>query len=1125
MAVCPQCGQENPDGFRFCGSCGSAMAAVATSEERKVVTVLFADLVGFTGRSEGMDVEDVRGTLAPYHALLRDQLEHYGGTVEKFIGDAVMALFGAPVTHEDDPERAVRAALSIRAAIDRLNEQEPGLDLHVRVGVNTGEALVVLGADAGRGEGVASGDVVNTAARLQSAAPVDGILVGETTYHATDRAITYRQVEPVVAKGKARPVPAWEAVEARARFGVDVVQRPTTPLVGRGAEVDLLLDALRRCRAERAVQLVTLVGVPGIGKSRLVWELFEAVEREPDFVTWRQGRSLPYGDGVTYWALGEMITAQSGILDSDTADEAKAKLRATVADLIGDEAEAAWVEEHLRALAGLEADGPSSGDRQSEAASAWRRFLEALAERNPLVLVFEDLHWADDALLDFVDHLVDRAGGVPMLVVCTARPELLDRRGGWGGGKRNALTIALSPLADDDVARMIGDLLEQAVLPAETQAMLLATAQGNPLYAEEYVRMLIDRGHLRQDAGRWRLTAEGELPVPESVHGLIAARLDDLPADQKQLLQDAAVLGKVVWLGALLSMGGADRFEVEERLHGLERREMLRRERRSSVGGEVEYAFRHVLVRDVAYGQIPRAQRSDKHRRAAEWIESISADRENAPDMLAHHYSQALEYARDSGQATGDLERRTRLALRDAAERAAALNSFAAASIHYQAALELWPEDDPDWPMLVVETADIGLNINHIRMTDLLGRAAERLAAVGDYAGAAKAEMLVGFRHWNEARTDEAIAARARAHELVDRAEPSPTVALVMSRLAINSMLQGEYQETLDLCERAGVVAERFGLEEIRGHVLNTKGVTRVNHGDLGGIADAEESIAIAERLNSAEALIRGYKNFGSTLMELGDLPRATGLEQRGLEVALRFGLEFQVMWFETELGILAYWSGDWDASDLAFGRLQEWVGSVGPHYMEAASQTTRAKLRAARGDQAGAAQDIEAALAFARRSLDLQSLLPTLADAALITASTGAHDAPRRVSELFDEAVGGLAINVSGAYCLVEFALALALTDQADRFAAVSTEGAWRWLAAARLIAAGRYAEAADELAATGARPEEALARLLAARMLIGRGDRPGGEAELHRAVDFWRSVGAARHLEMAEAMLAKSA
>src|SRR6476620_8718260 len=262
MAVCPQCGQENPDGFRFCGSCGSAMA---TSEERKVVTVLFADLVGFTGRSEGMDVEDVRGTLAPYHALLRDQLEHYGGTVEKFIGDAVMALFGAPVSHEDDPERAVRAALSIRAAIDRLNEQEPDLDLHLRVGVNTGEALIVLGADAARGEGMASGDVVNTAARLQAAAPVDGILVGETTFRATDRAITYRPADPLVAKAKSDPDPVWEVVEARARLGVDVVQRPTTPLVGRRAEIDLLLDALRRSRTENAVQLVTLVGVRGTG--------------------------------------------------------------------------------------------------------------------------------------------------------------------------------------------------------------------------------------------------------------------------------------------------------------------------------------------------------------------------------------------------------------------------------------------------------------------------------------------------------------------------------------------------------------------------------------------------------------------------------------------------------------------------------------------------------------------------------------------------------------------------------------------------------------------------------------------------------------------------------------------
>jgi tetratricopeptide (TPR) repeat protein len=983
---------------------------------------------------------------------------------------------------------------------------------------------VVLGADAARGEGMASGDVVNTAARLQTAAPVDGILVGETTFRATDRAITYRSVDPVTAKGKSRPVTAWEAIEARARLGVDVIQRPTTPLVGRRAEIDLLLDALRRSRAERAVQLVTLVGVPGIGKSRLVWELFEAVERDPDFVTWRQGRSLPYGDGVTYWALGEMIAAQAGILESDSAEAAGAKLRATVSDLVEDAAEAAWVTEHVKALVGLETGGGGGDDRRSEAAAAWRRFLEALAERQPVVLVFEDMHWADDALLDFVDYLVDWASGVPLLVVCTARSELLDRRGGWGGGKRNAITIALSPLPDSDIARLIGSLLEQAVLRADTQATLLAAAEGNPLYAEEYMRMLIDRGYLRHESGRWRLTA-GDLPVPESVQGLIAARLDDLPADQKQLLQDAAVLGKVVWLGALAAMGGASRFEIEERLHGLDRREMLRRERRSSVGGDVEYAFRHVLVRDVAYGQIPRAQRAEKHRRAAAWIESLSADRENVADMVAHHYSQALEYTRDAGQPTAELERLTRLAHRDAARRARALNSIASALHHYHRALELWPEDDPEWPMLVVDTADVGMSVHSDEMLDRLARAVQRLTAAGDYASAAKGEIEAGFRNWNEAQTAEAVAAFSRARELVDRAEPSPAVAFVMSRIAINLMLRGLFEETLAVCERAEAVAERFGLDEIRAHILNTRGVARVNHADLGGCADQEESIAIAERLNSAEAMIRGYKNYGSTLMEQGDLRPAVELEQRGVDAARRFGADYQVMWFETELAILAYWAGDWSAASAAFGRLDAWTATVGPHYMEAAAHSCRAKLRCAGGDHEGGKRDIDGALEFARRSREPQSLLPTLADAAIIAAIGGGREAPGPVAQLFDEAVEAVESDVSGAFWLTEFALALALTGQADRFAAVRLEGPWKWLSAARLVACGRYAEAVHALGAIGARPEEALARLLHARSLIDAGDTVGGQAELRRALDFWESVGAVTCTALAEALRAKSA
>ena len=428
MLICPHCGEENPERARFCLACGAGLeAAEPAREERKRVTVLFADLVGFTSTAERMDPEEVRALQAPYWAGVKAEIERYGGTVEKFIGDAVMALFGAPVAHEDDPERAVRAALTIR---DRIAQDD---GLHVRIAVTTGEALVALGARPAEGEGMASGDVVNTASRLQSAAPTNGILVDETTYRATAPAIEYREAEPVEAKGKAEPVSVWEAVQPRWRFGVDVEQRGGAELIGRSEEVDLLTDALARVRRERASQLVTLVGVPGIGKSRLVYELSNAVAEDPELIYWRQGRSLPYGEGVTFWALSEMIKGHAGILESDGAEEAEEKLRAAVAEVISDEVDVDWATEHLRPLVGLAGDAEIGGDRRAEIFAAWRKFFEALAERRPLVLVFEDLQWADDGLLDFVDHLVEWASGVPLLCVCTARPELLERRPGWGG--------------------------------------------------------------------------------------------------------------------------------------------------------------------------------------------------------------------------------------------------------------------------------------------------------------------------------------------------------------------------------------------------------------------------------------------------------------------------------------------------------------------------------------------------------------------------------------------------------------------------------------------------------------------------------------------------------------------
>ncbi len=511
------------------------------------MTILFVDLVGSTARAERMDPEDVRAALNSYYARVRSELERYGGTVEKFVGDAVMAVFGAPVAHEDDPERAVRAALEIR---DALMDS----DVESRIAVHTGEALVALDARADEGEALVVGDVVNSAARLQTAAAVNGVLVGEGTFRATQQVIEYRHVAPIAAKGKAESLPAWEAVAPRARFGVDVDESAHSELVGREAELDTLRAALTRARSENSAQFVTLIGVPGIGKSRLIAELLAVVDNDSEIIWWRQGRCLPYGAGISFWALGEMAKAQAGVLETDSAEQAETKLREAVTTLIADPSEAEWVLSHLRPLLGL----LGATAEQSERFAAWRRFFEALGEVRPAVLVFEDLHWADDGLLDFVDYLADWAVTVPLLIVCTARPELLDRRPGWGGGMRSATSVALSPLSDDDVARLIAALLERSVLPAETKTELLRRADGNPLYAEEYVRAL----------------REGRRPeetLPENVQGIIAARLDTLAAEDKALLQDAAVVGKVFWLGAITAVGDLSRATAEERLHALER--------------------------------------------------------------------------------------------------------------------------------------------------------------------------------------------------------------------------------------------------------------------------------------------------------------------------------------------------------------------------------------------------------------------------------------------------------------------------------------------------------------------------------------------------------------------------
>jgi class 3 adenylate cyclase len=1111
MPVCPICGQENPDIARFCLACGAALAAevAPAREERKVVTCAFADLVGFTSRAEQLDPEDVRAMLSPYYARLRSELEQLGGTVEKFIGDAVMALFGAPVAHEDDPERAVRAALGIR---DAIAEEEA--DLQVRIGITTGEALVALGARPAEGEGMASGDVINTAARLQAAAPVNRILVDETTHRATEQVIDYREAEPVEAKGKAEPVPVWEALQARARLGVDVRRTVRTELVGRRRELEILRAAFARAREELSPQLVTLVGVPGIGKSRLVYEFFvKDVESVPELIYWRQGRSLPYGEGVSFWALAEMAKAHAGILESDSAEQAAEKLRRAVAETVSDAPDATWVESHLRPLVGLESEAEWTEDRRTEAFAAWRRLFEAMAERSPLVLVFEDLQWADDGLLDFVDYVVDWARGVPLLAVCTTRPELLTRRQGWGGGKANATTISLPALSDEETARLLAALLDRSVLPADTQQSLLARAGGNPLYAEQYARLLEEHGD------------DDELPLPETVQGIIAARLDALPAEEKQLLHDASVVGNVFWTAALAAIGDGSSFALEERLHALERKEFVRRERRSSVAGESEYVFQHLLVRDVAYGQIPRAQRAEKHRLAAGWIEALASDRsDDRAELLAHHYLRSLEYARASGQETEAIAGRARLALRDAGDRASALNAFADAARYYAAALELWPNDDAERPRLLF---GYGLALFHTGAggEEALAEARDALLAVGDVALAAEAEVWICDFVFHQGERDRANEHLQRAADLVRDAPATRSKAFVLSQLSRFLMLAGEDAEAIHVGREALAMAEELGLDDVRAHALNNVGSARVRSGDLGGVADLELSIATSEALKDPAESTRDYGNLASTLGEQGDLRRFAELSTKALALAERFGIVPAIRWFRSTALETSYWSGRWDeALALADELIAEEEGGL--RYLESAWRTVRGRIRLARGDLKGALDDSEKGFDLARLAKDPQVLEPALQFRARALVAAGDIEAANELLEehaIIERAEKVLPISALS----VDLPVVILATGRTNEFLEVVSRGAapTAWISAAVALVKEEFSGAADLYAEIGSLPDEAYARLRAAGQLVPEGRRTEADAELQKALAFWRSVGATAYVQEGETLLAESA
>jgi len=1078
------------------------MAKAGVRAERKTVSVLFADLVGFTARAEALDPEDVEAILAPYHARLRAELERRGGTVEKFIGDAVMALFGAPVTHEDDPERAVRAALAIR---DWARNDEAGLQ--VRVAVATGETLVKLDVHPERGEGMAAGDVVNTAARMQAAARVNGILVEDLTFRITERAIEYRMAEPVVAKGKQDSIPVWEVVQARSRLGVDVLQSGS-PLVGREREFDVLRGALGRVRAQREPQLVTLVGVPGIGKSRLVFELLRMVDQQPELVTWRQGRSLSYGDGVTLWALSEMVKAEAGILDNDATDQAGERLSKAVSALVADPSEARWIELHLRPLVGLTSGAESAGDQRDDRFAAWTRFFEAVAEQGTTVLVFEDLHWADDELLDFVDHLADWATDVPLLLVGTSRPELLDRRPGWGGGKRNASTVSLSPLADAEIRTLIDTVLRDSDVFSETPAALLARVGGNPLYAEQFARMLLERGDT------------GALPLPGNVHGIIAARLDGLPAGEKRLLQDASVLGKVFWVEPLVRLGGEGRAAIEEHLHALVRKEFARRSRRSSVANETEFAFAHALVRDVAYGQVPRRDRAAKHLAVAGWLGDLSPDRvEDLAEMLAHHYVSALELAAASGEDTGELRGQARHWLTQAGDRALSLNALPAAARFFESAIRLSSEPDPDRPQLLLRYGKS--RPDDSTMDDaLLEEASSSLAVRGDRAAAAEAELLLAFIWWARGSRERMAEHLDRARSLVGGEPASAAKALVLSDVARSRMLAGEFRRSVEVGREAMAMAEGLGLKVLAARVLCTIGTSRGSLGEPEGVADLERSITMARKLQSLHVRWNATVNLATILSEWGELGRVPALIED--PAIWDPGNESDRRWTLVERAVLNYHVGDWSESARLLDAFEE-AGTGTPHYMETIVLDLRSKFSLAHGALDDALESTAREEELARAIVDPQALIVALGTRIKVLREAGRIDEAER---LVDELLASWRSSevLTGMSAALEMAWTLRQLGREDDLLEIIDARRWRsrWFDAAAQVLRGGLAGAAAACAVIGSLPEEAEARLRTAEEM--RPDDPDRAEHARRALDLYKRVNATALVRRAEALLPPS-
>ena len=898
MVSCSSCQADAADDARFCPSCGTALVRPAPSrQERRTVTSLFCDLVGYTSQSEDADPEDLDRMLDAYFVLARSAIEHHGGTVEKFIGDAVVGVFGVPTAHEDDPARAVRAGLDICGGAAALTAAS-GAPLRLRVGVNTGEAFVHLDVRPETGEHIMVGDAVNTAARIQSAAPEQGVAVGSRTWEATRLAFEYDELPLATLKGKAAPVRLFHARAERRLRGADPSRAHAAPYVGRQMELARLRSAFETVQASGSAQLVMITGEPGIGKSRLLSELAAVVRAIDASVSWRQGRCLPYGDGTGFWSLSEIVKTHAGILEGDDPAIATARLAATVHGL----PESSWLQDRVAPLLGLRGGTAT----REESFAAWGTYLSSMARTGPAVIAFEDMHWADPALLDFVQRFTP-ADPTPLLIVLTARPEVFERTPAFGAGLQTALRLDLEPLGDVDTEALVSGLLG-TVIPADLQGPILRLSEGNPLYVEELVRLLGDRDLLVRERGEYHLRPGATVPLPESIHGLIASRLETLGEHERSLLAGASVIGAVFSAGAVASVAGGDLVAVRDGLESLVTRQFIRAAPASTTSGDEEYSFWHVLTRDVAYGAQPRAMRLAGHLSAAAWTRARG--RRDDAGVVAFHLSTALDLAIAARDTRAEAIRpEARSALAEAASNAMAIDAEAASGL-YARAVELEGAGTLERAELL---RGFGVAANRSGRNRASLEALEEALAIVEATGDAElvARTMLAMLPTLQALQDKRwVTLPAEAERILQAQGPSATLVEVLISQARASLWDWSWNDTRAFADRAVAMAEELGMP-IPPRALGARGEARAATGDPGGLGDLERAVEAAVAAGDWDQAARVLVGYSALAGLVHGRDRAGELTRRAIAICDAHGLRSVGWVHRTDFAGMLLESGD----------------------------------------------------------------------------------------------------------------------------------------------------------------------------------------------------------------------